>query len=160
MECLVHFARTSHAPTEAWFSMHFDYGSLRRLSCLAMLLAAVLAFLAITTAQGLLIPPEVAQEDFDALQRYSELIEALHEQSGGFHQRFKALRLQLEGGDQQTPLFAEDGDLAEEGKKKGDKKQPKHGDDDGEAKLVSVVLGVMSKCVLYLTMTGSRSAIS
>lgn len=123
--------------------MHFD-SSLRRLSCLA-----VLALLAGTIAQGLLIPPEVAQEDLDALQHYNELIEALHGESGGFHQRFKALTIQQEAGDLQQVSYHDEDDNLDQDKKKGDKKEPKHGDGDdndgGYPKLVPVVLGVMSK---------------
>ena len=96
--------------------------------------------------QGLLIPPQAAsQEDNDALQHYSDLIEALHEQSGGFHERFKAaaaLRFQDAAEDSQLANDNVYGDS-----KKGGKKGPKNGDgeDDGTIKLVPVVLGVMSK---------------
>jgi hypothetical protein len=94
-------------------------------------------------AHGLLIPPHAAHEDNDALQHYNELIEALHEQSGGFHERFKAaaaLRFQDAAEESQLAYDNVHGDS-----KKGGKKGDGDGNGDDNIKLVPVVLGVMSK---------------
>jgi hypothetical protein len=123
--------------------MHYD-SSLHHPTRAMLLLAFLALFCAVT--QALLIPPQVTtQEDVDAIQLYNELIEALHEQSGGFHERFKALKVQQGAEHAQLPVFQAD-DNVHGDKKKG--KQPKDGDGDKDGpKLVPVVLGVMSKWV-------------
>lgn len=123
-------------------SMHYD-SSLHPPNRAMLLLAFLALFCAVT--QALLIPPQVTREDVDAIQLYNELIEALHEQSGGFHERFKALKVQQGAEHAQLPVFQAD-DNVHGDKKKG--KQPKDGDGDKDGpKLVPVVLGVMSKWV-------------
>lgn len=129
--------------------MHFDSILRGCRSPAAMILLCLLA--ATASIQALLIPPQAAQEDIDALQHYNDLIEALHDQSGGYHQRFKALAFQ--DASQQQQALENDGDdnvPHEDGKKKnkGGKKHPKDGDGKDKVKLVPVVLGVMSKWVL------------
>lgn len=127
--------------------MHFD-SSFRRPSWSAPVLVAALTGLLLVArvTQGLLVPPPAAQQDIETLQQYSELVEALHEQSGGYHQRFKALMFQGSTEDLQRD---DDDDNVQADKKKGGKKEPKDGDggDNDKARLVPVVLGVMSKSV-------------
>lgn len=129
--------------------MHFDSTLRRSRSPVVALLLCLLA--ATASIQALLIPPQPAQDDIDALQHYNDMIEALHDQSGGYHQRFKALAFQ--DASQQQQVLENDGDdnvPHDDGKKKnkGGKKHPKDGDGKDKVKLVPVVLGVMSKWVL------------
>lgn len=123
--------------------MHFD-STLRRPGSSTLLVLLLASYLAAAFSQALLIPPQQESES-DAIEQFSKLIEALHEQSGGYHQRFKSLMFQSSQDDQ--ALNAVDDDNLPEDDFKSDKKHsPKDGDGKDKIKLVPVVLGVMSKC--------------
>jgi hypothetical protein len=118
-------------------NMHFD-SRLPTMS-LSVIILATICMLA-TLSQALLVPSNMAQVEMETQELYRKLIEDLHEQSGDFHQRFKALSFQQ--GDSQEGAQNDDNDSRIEGHKK---KTKKPNDGHGGERLVPVVLGVMSK---------------
>lgn len=125
--------------------MHYD--SRLHLLCLALLALAP----SIIIVNALLIPPEIQQENIEALQYYNQFIEQLHEQSGEYHARFRELAFQQAetmfidaSDDDADDIVNYNGDKLDKNKKK-EKKKPDNGDHAKEQR-VPVILGVMSKC--------------